>query len=202
MIDQTLNFRKTIRAQRRKVSIYQHRQSEQCIFASIMKNPKFNTSQNIGIYLNAFGEIYTNKIILLCFKHNKNVYLPRICNMNQKLYWVKISAHQFKTKRFSQHQLGMLEPKNSRGIHVNQLDLIFMPLLACDLHGNRMGMGGGFYDRTLVNATHKPFRVGLAHDFQVFEQTFNRQIWDQPIHMLFSPTKILNFKSKHLKLKK
>ncbi len=67
-----------------------------------------------------------------------------ICNMNQNLMWVKISSSQYLNKRFSHHPLGMKEPMASRGQHVSTLDLLIMPLLACDHLGTRIGMGGGY----------------------------------------------------------
>ena len=46
----------------------------------------------------------------------------------------------------------MKEPMATRGQHVSTLDLLIMPLLACDQLGTRIGMGGGFCDRTLATA--------------------------------------------------
>lgn len=48
-----------------------------------------------------------------------------------------------------------------------------MPLLMFDVHGTRVGMGGGFYDRTLYKK-YRPFRLGLAYDFQQVD-TIKRQ---------------------------
>ena len=118
-----------------------------------------------------------------------------ICNMNQNLMWVKISSSQYLNKRFSHHPLGMKEPMASRGHHISILDILIMPLLACDHLGTRIGMGGGFYDRTLASAPHRPFRLGLAHTFQYIDQTLPRQKWDQPIHGLLTPKKFYIFKS-------
>jgi 5-formyltetrahydrofolate cyclo-ligase len=106
--------------------------------------------------------------------------------MNQHLLWVKISRQQFYTRRFAPHCLGMLEPQQ-RGIAVKHLDVLCMPLLACDIKGMRLGMGGGFYDRTLSHAQHLPFRLGLAHDFQRLNIVLPHQPWDQPLHALCTP---------------
>lgn len=69
-----------------------------------------------------------------------------------------------------------------------------MPLLACDHSGTRIGMGGGFYDRTLASAPGLPFRLGLAHDFQLLSQSLKREKWDQPLDALITPTVFLAFK--------
>ena len=54
---------------------------------------------------------------------------------------------------------------------LRSLDLILVPLVAFDANGQRVGMGGGFYDRTLgkarINSTWKrPYLIGIAHELQ------------------------------------
>ncbi len=88
----------------------------------------------------------------------------------------------------------MKEPMATRGKHVSKLDLLLMPLLACDQYGTRIGMGGGYYDRTLASAKHKPYRLGLAHPFQFIEYTLKRQSWDQPLDALLTPQRVYYFK--------
>ncbi len=181
-------LRKSLRQQRRNVSKIQQRKSERHILNQLNKNPQFKTAQKVGVYLNAFGEIQTRLIIEKCFALGKHVFLPMICNMNRHLMWVQISQRQYHNARFSHHPLGMQEPMASRGLHVSTLDVLFMPLLACDQRGTRMGMGGGFYDRTLASAPHTPYRIGLAHNFQYLSDELLRQPWDQPIHLLITPS--------------
>ncbi len=103
-------LRKQLRKQRRQVSAYQQQQSELQILQRLRGIPEFKHATRVGIYLHAFGEIQTRKIIEYCFHQKKAVYLPMICRMNQRLAWVKISRHQFQNKRFSHHPLGMQEP--------------------------------------------------------------------------------------------
>ena len=117
-----------------------------------------------------------------------------ICSMNQQLHWVKITQQQYRNNQFSYHPLGMKEPMAGRGAHVSTLDFLIMPLLACDLYGTRIGMGGGFYDKTLASAPHKPYRLGLAHDFQLIPFRLHRATWDQPLDALLTPAKYLHFK--------
>ena len=100
-------LRKQLRKQRRQVSAYQQQQSELQILQRLRRVPEFKHATRVGIYLHAFGEIQTRKIIEYCFHQKKAVYLPMICNMNQRLVWVKVSRNQFQNKRFSHHPLGM-----------------------------------------------------------------------------------------------
>lgn len=190
----TTSLRKQLRKQRRSLNLWTQRQAEQQVLQRLVRLSHFQSSQHIGVYLHAFGEIHTQKIIHYCFAHQKHVYLPMICNMNQQLVWVEITRNQYCNQRFSHHPLGMKEPMASRGQHVAHLDLLILPLLACDHFGTRIGMGGGFYDKTLATAPTKPYRLGLAHDFQLINETLKRESWDQPLDALLTPSHFLRFK--------
>ena len=186
-------IRKDLRKKRRQLTTYQQKQAAQQVLNQLRQHHIFKNSQNIGLYLSAFGEIQTKAIIEYCFLKRKKVFLPLICNMNQKLVWISISKYQYRNKRFIQHSLGMQEPIATRGKHVATLDLLLMPLLACDTQGSRVGMGGGFYDRTLADAPKKPFRLGIAHHFQFIHTSFTRQPWDQALDALVTPEMFLRF---------
>lgn len=193
-MNQNSQLRRTISQQRRKLSKQQQKMIESQCLKQCLQHSKFLQAKKIGVYLDAFGEVKTKRLIEYCFAQGKSVYLPMICNMNKILVWVKISHQQYRNQRFSLHPLGMREPMASRGWHVSVLDVVIMPLLACDFKGTRMGMGGGFYDRTLASAFSRPHRLGLAHDFQFLDVQLNKNSWDQPLDSLITPAKTYYFK--------
>jgi 5-formyltetrahydrofolate cyclo-ligase len=186
-------LRKKIRFQRRQITKFEQSLAALRTLNLLKRFPEFTHSKRVGIYLDAFGEVQTNLIIEYAFAHSKRVYLPKVCAMSGKLIWIEISQNQYRNKRFIKHYLGMREPFQSRGYHVSLLDLLIMPLIACDIKGTRIGMGGGYYDKTLANAYKKPFRLGLAHEFQFIENKIERQHWDQPLDALLTPQKIRKF---------
>ncbi|MBF7687026.1 5-formyltetrahydrofolate cyclo-ligase [Acinetobacter rathckeae] len=177
--------RSLLRKKRRSLSHRVQQRTEQRICARVIHSALFKKAQRIGLYLHAFGEVRTHLLIMQCFKHKKSVYLPQVSQLNKQLKWVKVTQQQYLQKRFSRHHLGMYEPKQ-RGHSVHILDLLIMPLLACDALGTRIGMGGGFYDRTLATAPYKPYRLGISHNFQYIPTAVIREVWDQPIHALFT----------------
>lgn len=195
---QTQLLRKTLRSRRRQLSIFTQRRSAFQVLSKIQSHSKFKSAQKIGIYLDAFGEVQTHILIMHCFSKHKVVYLPKVSRLDSTLKWVPISKHQYLNKRFTKHKLGMYEPMHTLGQNVKQLDVLLMPLVACDHHGTRMGMGGGFYDRTLKHASNQPYRIGLAHDFQLIFDPLKRQPWDQPLDELITPKKRLKFKRRIL----
>lgn len=187
-------LRKVAKQTRRKLSKYQQLQAESHVLKQVVRHPHFKNAHHIGIYLSAFGEIQTRQLILFCFRLKKQVYLPQINPMNQTLNWVNISLYQYKNQRFHMHYLGMREPKNHRGHPIHCLDLLFLPLVLADQVGTRIGMGGGYYDRSLAQSLKQPYRIGLAHDFQVSQSHLPRKKWDQPLDALITPTQSLLFK--------
>ena len=186
-------LRQQLRKQRLQLNRYAQRQAAHRVAIALQKLPEWHSAQKVGLYLHAFGEIETNRLIDLAFRQHKQVYLPQVCAMNGCLKWVRISRQQYLNRRFAWHRLGMQQAMQ-RGIHVQQLDLLCMPLVAADLTGNRLGMGGGFYDRTLAQAAHRPYRLGLAHDFQLLTQILPRQPWDQALDALAMPQGLKRFK--------
>ncbi|RYY80030.1 MAG: 5-formyltetrahydrofolate cyclo-ligase [Moraxellaceae bacterium] len=188
--EQLKPLRKQLRQQRRKLTARTRQQAGRLVAQHLRRQPVFQQARHIGIYLSAFGEVPTQAIINLCFNHHKQIYLPQICNVDQKLRWVRINRQQWQNRRFSIHKLGMHEPRQ-RGHRVNRLDLLIMPLLAFDRYGSRVGMGGGYYDRTLWKQ-HKAYRLGLAYDFQRAER-LTRQAWDQPLDAVVTPSTFYQF---------
>ncbi|MEB3753447.1 5-formyltetrahydrofolate cyclo-ligase [Acinetobacter sp. MD2(2019)] len=187
-------LRKQLRKQRRQLSSFEQKQAAAQLLQRVRRLPQFKSARNVGLYLHAFGEIETHALIDLCFKWAKAVYLPQVSPTRFGLRWIKITRNQWQNRRFSWHPLGMQEPKQ-RGKNVQCLDLLILPLLGCDSRGTRLGMGGGFYDRTLQLAHQSPYRLGIAHDFQYLSKTVPRQVWDQALHGLCTPQRYYKFKS-------
>ncbi|WP_344694965.1 5-formyltetrahydrofolate cyclo-ligase [Sphingomonas rosea] len=72
-------------------------------------------------------------------------------------------------------------------------DLVLVPLIACDLLGNRIGMGQGHYDRALEGLRGQATLVGIGWDFQLLADTFAADPWDQPLHAFAAPSGLTEF---------
>ena len=93
------------------------------------------------------------------------------------------------------NRFGIKEPISTDIINADQLDILFMPLVGFDKDKNRIGMGGGFYDRTLAfkkqqKMAKNPKLIGLAFDCQQVEQ-LEVQEWDVPLDVIITPSQIL-----------
>ena len=87
----------------------------------------------------------------------------------------------------------MRQPATGAYINARELDVIVMPLVAVDAQGNRMGMGGGFYDRTLAKTKQKPLKIGWAYDFQQVT-ALDSKPWDVKLDAAVFPSQRLIFR--------
>ncbi|MCB1633501.1 MAG: 5-formyltetrahydrofolate cyclo-ligase [Xanthomonadales bacterium] len=86
---------------------------------------------------------------------------------------------------------GIAEPRLGPSLPAAALSALVIPLLAFDVHGTRLGAGGGYYDRSLADCPGpRPLRVGLAFDCQRAEQ-LPRRPWDAPLDHIVTETESL-----------
>jgi 5-formyltetrahydrofolate cyclo-ligase len=85
----------------------------------------------------------------------------------------------------AKNRYGIPEPCRTAKVTLSQVDMLIMPLVAYDRHGNRLGMGGGYYDRHLesLRDSPAPLRVGVAYSLQEIDSLDNN-IWDIPLHAI------------------
>ena len=107
------------------------------------------------------------KLIEKILSLEKEVYLPVQNFINETL----IFRQYTKDSELIKNQNKILEPKSGKEIDPEDLDIIFIPLLAFDKNLNRVGMGKGYYDKTLHGKKAGKL-VGLAYDFQEISNAF------------------------------
>lgn len=145
----------------------------------------WQNSQRIGFYYPMNGEVDTRPTIKLAWEQNKQVYLPLMNPaLNNSLQFVLYTADT----PLASNKWGVPEPEESalKERHAASfLDIIIMPLVAYDPFKNRLGMGGGCYDKTLAfkaGATHAtPYCLGLAYAFQAIKALLPVDPWDIPM---------------------
>ena len=155
----------------------------------------------IGLYYDGFGELPTQPLLDWCQRLGYFPYLPVVGslgrdnkgNVDKHLRFVPVYHSKLLNIPTRIHHLGMKQNHHRRLLWAQELDVIICPLVAVDLNGNRMGMGGGFYDTTLNKSyrsgAKKPLKIGWCYDFQVVEQ-LQRQPWDVPLDGLITPSGI------------
>lgn len=88
---------------------------------------------------------------------------------------------------------GIPEPKKGRVIAAEHFDYIFVPLLAIDKKGNRVGYGKGIYDRFLKKCSPRCKFIGLSHFDELVDPISDVAFHDIKLHACITPNKIHRF---------
>lgn len=133
----------------------------------------------IGIYLPMGAEVNTRKLALALEKAGKQLCVPLL--KNKAYSW----GHYRTTQALKKNRDCVDQPIDHQLADPAELDLIFVPGVAFTSQGDRIGRGGGHYDRLLK--TSKAIHVGLAFTFQLVD-TLPREPHDIPIHVVITET--------------
>lgn len=189
-------FRKLIREKRNALCSDTQFQAGLDLITQFSQLPEIQRAQHIALYLSADGELDTKPLIECLWQQGKSIYLPVIhpFSKGHLLFLQYLHDDQLVYNKY-----GILEPKldirHLKPIH--ELDLICTPLVGFDSLGHRLGMGGGYYDRTLSHWFNtglgaKP--IGIAHDCQRVDLLPTAH-WDVPLPKIVTPSQIWQWES-------
>lgn len=174
-------LRRQLIQQRLALSPQQIQQASQVICDKIIDHPLFFNSQRIAFYLAAKGEVDLQLLITRMQALGKKYFLPVLepRKLNYLLFVLYEPGEALFVNRF-----GILEPAIcvSKIAEPDTLDLVITPLVAFDKNLHRLGMGGGFYDRTFNFLRDdlkkgKPTLLGVGYEFQKVSQ-LKPNAWD------------------------
>lgn len=177
-------LRRTLRQTRRALSLKQQQDAANGVFRQLAQHPYFIRAQHIALYCAADGEISPHILAQAAWRYRKQLYLPVLSEWpsTQMNFQVWLPNGAWKKNRF-----GIAEPHShpAKLRDITALDLILLPLVGFDEQGARLGMGGGFYDRSLARLNRhpqlrRPRLIGLAHECQKVDQ-LSVEPWDIPL---------------------
>ncbi|MEK7321885.1 MAG: 5-formyltetrahydrofolate cyclo-ligase [Pseudomonadota bacterium] len=175
-------LRRRLRQQRRQLSKTQQRHAAHRLARLVWSSALFRRSRHIGFYLANDGELNLTPLLQHAWAMRKTCYLP-VITPDRRLRF----APYHPGDKLAPNLFGIPEPAGAglRSVDARLLDLLLLPLVGFDLQGNRLGMGGGFYDRSLAFLRHrrhwrKPRLLGIAHALQRVD-TLAPQWWDVPL---------------------
>jgi len=157
--------------------------------------PTIHHAGRIAFYLNQDGEIDLGPLMNHCYKQGRKCFLPVLDSTRE--YELKF-AEWTPDSAMSKNKYGIAEPvvPALQLRTASEMHLIFMPLVAFDASGQRLGMGGGYYDRSLAacsnssDVTAKPLLVATGHDFQ-FVPMLPQESWDITPDITITPDRII-----------
>lgn len=178
------SLRQQLRATRRSLGEEEQALLSQSAVQQLIHHRVFLAADHIACYLPNDGELDLTYLISQAWSMGKSVYLPvlSIHHRNHLHFLSYQPDDKLVTNRFGIPE-PVMHPHNM--IDIKRLDLVLMPLVGFDSSGNRLGMGGGFYDRSfafLRRRQHwrKPRLIGAAYDCQEVKQ-INSKPWDVPL---------------------
>lgn len=103
------------------------------------------------------NEIDTSYLLTALQGRDREIVIPKVAGPRSLTHYLLTDATRLQASSW-----GVPEPVSGLRIEPEELDVIFLPLLAYDTVGNRVGYGGGFYDRFLADCRDDAIKIGLS----------------------------------------
>jgi len=144
---------------------------------------EYQQAKKIAVYFAVNGEIGLSPVIDRALSQGKKVYLP---NLDHKT--LRFSPYDHAQKmRINRFKLPEPDVTDEEMLDARELDLVLAPLVVFDPNRNRIGMGGGFYDRSFAFrkevGSHRPQLIGVAHELQKVAR-LEPEDWDVRLDMV------------------
>ena len=147
----------------------------------------FLGSKTIGCYVSTWDEVDTSVIIERAWRANKRIFLPVTDPHGHMMF-----RETLPSTGLARNDFGIWEPVSGKPLDASKLDVVVTPLVAFDDQGNRVGMGGGYFDRTFAfladrDCWHHPKLIGVAFQCQRVPE-IARNPWDIPVFRVITET--------------
>jgi 5-formyltetrahydrofolate cyclo-ligase len=188
------DLRKLIRHKRRSLTPRRRQHAARRLLSQLHQSSQFLSAKRVALYLTNDGEIDTQFVLRDLQQRGKQAYLPVLHPLKPgHLSFIRYNRNS----RMRTNRYGISEPdfRYGHACPARFLDVICLPLVAFDQRGNRLGMGGGYYDRTLA-FMHQPGKqprlIGCAYEFQQVPQ-LPAESWDIPIRAIATEASFRQF---------
>jgi len=157
-------LRKYIQNKRDNLALGLRKKKSKEIALKFLKTTDYLNSKNIFIFYPFRSEIDTTIIIKKALKESKNIILPRVEGTLLNLYFINDVHTQLQEGSYK-----IMEPipSSCSRAHVSDINLAIVPGVAFDKNLNRLGYGGGFYDKILRNLPQNIKKIALSFDIQI-----------------------------------
>jgi 5-formyltetrahydrofolate cyclo-ligase len=185
-------LRRELRARRRAIQGTARRQAARQLARQVDAARLLRPGRRVGLYLATSEEIDTTPLLNLARVRGCHIVLPRIVSLRHD----RMRFHDW-AGAARRGAFGIREPSGGRMRAARELDVVFLPLVGFDSHGNRIGMGRGFYDRHFAHRLRmvryrRPLLVGLAYDVQQVVALV-RAAHDVPLDAIVTQSSIRRF---------
>jgi len=159
------------------------------IAAAIRKLAVYVEAKTVMFYLSYGSEVMTDAMIMHAFEDGKDVIVPAIQNPGDgEMYGVRIS--RLEDSYMSVYGIRQPEIHDGDIVEKKDIDLVFVPAIAFDMRGYRIGYGKGYFDKWLSGIEQKK-AVGLAYDGQITDKLPVEE-FDMPVGTIVTEKKIVH----------
>lgn len=178
------DLRQELRHRRRSLSPREAHKRASRAASALARHRIFTRARRIACYVPVDGEVDTMPLVEAAWHYGKAIYLPVLAPFGGDRLWFR---HYRPETLMRANRFGIPEParRGNHDLKAKHLDLVIAPLVAFDGRGHRLGMGGGFYDRSFAYlhrrlSWQRPRIVGLAYEFQRVD-ALPAEPWDVPL---------------------
>lgn len=189
-------IRQALRQARRSLPKLQQVRHARRLLSVLRRDFAFQRARRVAAYWPADGELDPRPVMQQTRKRGKAVYLPVLRRGFRGRAVSLRFARVLPGRRLQTNRFGIPEPTlRGRDLRsARQLDVLLVPLVGFDAEGNRIGMGGGYYDRTLAYLNgrrhwRRPRLIGIAHECQRLAHIEPRP-WDVPLDAVATERRI------------
>ncbi len=190
------SLRQAFRQQRRTLSQREQAQHAHAATQHLLRMHFCLRPSTVGIFISADGELPTTPLIQALWQRGHRLFLPVL---EHALPHPMLFAPYLPNTPLKPNRYGIPEPSCRSFLTGCQLKLVITPLVAFDACGHRLGMGGGFYDRTfackknsILKKRGRPLLVGWAHAFQQVDN-LPAYPWDIPLDAVVTEKGVQRF---------
>lgn len=184
-------LRKNIRRQRRSMGQQELESRSDAICKRLRLNPWIKAAHQIALFLPNDGEPDITQLVHQLDTRKRSFYLPCLDNLGRShMVFRRWRPNDWLTS----NRFGIPEPLKGKIMPTWALSVVLVPLVAFDQQGSRLGMGAGYYDRTLYmrrgNSNLLPRLIGIAYDFQEVP-AIEPAPWDVALDMVVTEKRTL-----------
>ena len=186
------NLRRYIQRLRDRQSIGEVQQKSEDITDQVLLLHEYVRARGIACYVSKDTEVDTRVLIRHSLDHGKRVIIPVVKKGEMDLFFSEIKDLG---KELMPGTFGILEPKPEfvRETSLDIVDLMFVPGIAWDRDGYRLGWGRGYFDRVIKRLPPHVRSVGLAFNLQLINRV-PRDQFDLPVDMVVTESRVVRGK--------
>jgi 5-formyltetrahydrofolate cyclo-ligase len=188
--DERQRLRKRILGARDLMSGTERHEKSRSAMENFWNLPEMKHWSTLFIYVNFRSELETLELIKRCLDQKKRVAVPLVEASTFSMIPLLIKDPG-KDLVPGYYDIPEPDPQKCLRVGALEIDAAVIPGSVFDIHGGRLGYGGGYYDRFLVNDAPQAKRIGLAFEMQVVEDV-PVQPHDQPLDILITEKRIVN----------